>query len=184
MISLLLNKKRTLSTWHCSDEAAMRQAIDLAAPTVFTDIRHIHSTCIKFQTQWGSTDTANDRRAHRESEQVKCLRAELRNAVTEADRLRFQTELYHGNRHIACALRRIKNIARFSMGASIKKDSKLNPITSMKPHVGNRSLESAQVLTSVDHEDWAIWLQAEYTNKWRCSEDVRIRAYKHFLVQH
>ena len=65
-----------------------------------------------------------------------------------------------------------------------KKDSKLNPITSMKPPVASRALESAQLITSVNHEDWADWFSAEYTNKWRCSDDVRIRAYKHFLSLH
>ena len=28
-------KKRTVATWHCSDEAAMRQAIDIETPIVF-----------------------------------------------------------------------------------------------------------------------------------------------------
>ena len=158
-------KKRTAAAWHCWIEAAMRQAIDLEAPASFSDMRHIHSTCLKLQEDWCSRDSAHDRRCLRESEQVKTLRADLRNAATEADRMRFQTELYHGVRHIACTLRRIREIERFPMGASIKKYSKLNPTTSMKPPVASRALESAQLLTSVDHEDWADWLLAEYTKK-------------------
>ena len=107
---------------------ALSDFVTTRSPNVqrsLTDFKHIHSTCIKFQTQWGSRDTAHERRAFRGSEQVKSLRAELRNAVTEADRMRLQAELYLGVRHIACTLRRIRNVRRFSMGASIKKDSKL-----------------------------------------------------------
>ena len=115
---------------------------------------------------------------------MKNRRTELATAETEADRSRLQQELYLGVRHIADTMRRIDHIRKFSLGASIKKDSKLNPITSMKPPVENRALESAQLLTSVDHEEWADWLLAEYTKKWWCSDDVRIRAYKHFLSEH
>ena len=112
-------KKRKAATWHCADEAAMRQAIGLEAPVTFTDVHHIHATCLNIQDNWRSRDTANDRRSNRESEQVKQLRADLRNAATEADRQRFQLELYHGVRHIACTLRRISETTKFSMGASI-----------------------------------------------------------------
>ena len=54
----------------------------------------------------------------------------------------------------------------------------------MKPPVANRALESAQLSTSVDHEDWADWLSTEYMTKWRCSDDVRMGASKHFLSMH
>ena len=115
---------------------------------------------------------------------MKSLRAALRNVVTEADRSRLQLELQFCGRHIANTLRRIREITKFSMGASIKKDSKLNPITSMKPPVENRALEAAQHVASVDHDEWAGWLFEEYSKKWRCSEDVRIKAYKQFLPEH
>ena len=114
-------KKWTVATWHCSDEAAMRQAIDIEAPIVFTDVHHIHATCLSIQDTWSSRESANDRRSHRESTQVKKLRADLRYAATEADRQRFQCELYLGQRHIPCTLRRTSEITKFSMGCSIKR---------------------------------------------------------------
>ena len=54
----------------------------------------------------------------------------------------------------------------------------------MKPPVENRSLEAAQLQTSIDHDQWADWLHDEYASKWRCNDEVRIRAYKQFLSEH
>ena len=123
--------------------------------------------------------SANQRREYRETEQVKNLRSALRNAATEADRCRLQLELQHCGRHIACTLRRISQIKK-TYGCQYKK-SKLNNITSMKPPVEIRALEVDQHTTSVDHDEWAGWLLEEYSKKWRCSDDVRI---KHFLSKH
>ena len=54
----------------------------------------------------------------------------------------------------------------------------------MKPPVASRALEAGQLSTSVNSDEWAEWLLAEYMVKWRCNDEVRIRASKRFLASH
>ena len=159
----------------------MRESLSLTLPDTFEDVHLLHSECLTAQARFENKSSASVRRKFRETPQVKELRRQLQAATTEPARVAFLAELIAARRHIACTLKRIKQMNRFSVGGSISKHSKLTNITSMYPPGTDIKSASAAATVTDDPEKWTQWLTSEYESKWRANEDLRLKAAKHFL---